>query len=172
MAGMSAAQGQLVDTTGHLRAVIWFAAAAIVLLAVFLFRVETLQPNWVLLLMVSAIVFFSCLRAMRDLVQMKPASSKESIVQIGIAVITLLAVAAILYFSWRYGAPAVVRVVEAYVLPACVPAAFVYAALALRTEQKHKVRVFFGNRGWLFVPLPSNNTVEADARNGGARRSL
>jgi hypothetical protein len=169
---MSAGQGQAVNTTGHLRAVIWFTGAAVVLLAAFLIRIETLKPNWILLLIVTAIVFLSCLRAMRDLVRMNPTSSKESIVQIGIGVISGLGIAAILYFSWRYGAPVVVRVVEAYALPACVPAALTYAALAFRTERKHRVRVFFGNSGWLFVPLPSNNTVEADARNSGARRSL
>jgi len=172
MAGMSARQEQTVNTAGHLRVVIWFVGAAAVLLALFAFRARTLQPNWTLLLTVTGVTFLICVRAMRDLVRMKPGTSKESIVQLGIAVMTVLAIAAILFFSSRYGAPAVVRVVEAYVLPALVPVALTYAALALQVERKHRVHVFIGNRGWVFVSLPSNNTVEPDARDSGARRSL
>jgi uncharacterized membrane protein len=169
---MSTGEDQALNTTGYLRVVIWFGAAAVVLLTVFVFRVGTLQPNWPVLLIVMVFAFLTCLGAMRDLIRMKPHSGNESIVQIGMAVISLVAIAAALYFAWRYGAPAVVRAVEAYVLPSFVPIAITYVVLALRVERKHKIRVYIGNRGWLFAPTPSNSTVEADARNTGARRSL
>jgi hypothetical protein len=163
MAEMSAATEQTADTTGHLRVVFWFGAASVVLLAAFLLRATALQPNWLVLVLTAGAVYLSCARAIRDLVCMKAGSSKEAVVQIGMAVITVLGTAAVLYFSWRYGAPVVVRALEAYLLPAFVPVAVTYVALALRVERKHHVRVFLGNRGWLFVPLPSNSTPHADA---------
>jgi hypothetical protein len=172
MAEMTTGEEDALSTTGYLRAVIWFGGAALVLLVVFLFRLGTLQPNWLVLLALILGAFATGSRPFRDLLNMKSASKDESIVQIAIAVSAVLAIAAIVYFSWRYGAPPVVRVVEAYVLPACVPMAFAYAAVAFHAERKHRVRVYFGNGGWRFVPLPSNNTVEADARKSRARRSL
>jgi hypothetical protein len=169
---MSTGEDQALSTTGHLRVVIWFGAAAVVFLTVFVLRAGTLQPNWMVLLIVTVFTFVVCLGAMRDLIGMKPPSSNESIAQIGMAAITLVAMAAVLYLAWRHGARTVVDVMEAYVLPALIAISGTYAVLALRVERKHKVRVYFGNRGWLFVPTPSNSTVEADPRNGGARRSL
>ena len=169
---MSTGEDQALSTTGHLRVVMWFGAAAVVFLAVFVLSVGTLQPNWLVLLIVTIFTFLICLGAMRDLVRMKPASGNEFIAQIGMVVITLVAIVAVLYFAWRHGAPAVVSALEAYALPALIAISGTYSVLALRVERKHKVRVYFGNRGWLFVPTPSNSTVETDARNGGARRSL
>lgn len=144
--------------------VFWFGASSVVLLTAFLLRAKTLQPNWLVLLLTAGVVYLSCVKSIRDLISMKVGSSKEAIVQIGMAVITVLGIAAILYFSRRYGAPVVIRALEAYLLPAFVPVALTHMALALHVERKHHVRVFLGNRGWLFVPLPSNNTPHADAR--------
>jgi len=164
MAEMSAAAEQPVNTTGHLRVVLWLGVASLVLVIAFLLRAEVLQPNWLVLLLSAGAMYLSCVRAMRDLVSMKARSGNEAIVQIGAAVIAVLGTCAVLYFAWRYGAPAVIRTLEAYLLPAFVPVAVTYAVLALRVERKHHVRVFIGNRGWLFVPLPSNSTPHTDAR--------
>ena len=87
MAEMSAAAEQPVNTTGHLRVVLWFGVASLVLVIAFLLRAEVLQPNWLVLLLSAGAMYLSCVRAMRDLVSMKARSGNEAIVQIGAAVI-------------------------------------------------------------------------------------
>jgi hypothetical protein len=137
---------------GHLRVVIWFGLSGTVLLATFLFRLSTLQPNWLLLLSLALATLAASSRAFRDLLNMKPGATKESVAQIALAVGGALGVVAILYFSWRYDAATVMRAMEAYLLPVLVPIGFAYAVVALHLERKHKVRVFVGNQGWLYLP--------------------
>jgi len=127
------------------------------LLATFLIRLSTLQPNWLLLLGLVLVTLALSSRGFRDLLNMKPTAAKEKAAQIGLALGGTLGVLAILYFSWRYGAPNVMRAIEAYLLPALAPVGFAYAVLAFHVERKHKVRVFFGNRGWLFLPQESGD---------------
>jgi hypothetical protein len=154
MAQMSTGHDQLnaPSSAGHLRVAIWFGLSGIVLLATFLFRLNTLQPNWLVLLALALATFAASSRAFRDLWNMKPGATKERSAQLALAVGGGLGAMAILYFSWRYGAPTVMRVLEAYLLPILVPIAFAYAAVSLHVERKHKVRVFVGNRGWLYLP--------------------
>ena len=143
-----AAQG----STGHLRVVIWFGLSGVLLLVTFLVRISTLQPNWGLLLGLIIVTSAASTRGFRDLLDMKPRAATEKAAQVALAVGGVLGVVVILYFSWRYGAPTVMRAIETYLLPALAPIGFAYAGVALHVERKHKVRVFVGNRGWLFLP--------------------
>jgi Zn-dependent membrane protease YugP len=145
-------QASVQSSAGHLRVAIWFGLSGVVLFVTFLFRLGTLQLNWQVLLALALVTFAASSRAFRDLWNMKPGATKERSAQIALAVGGALGAVAILYFSWRYGAPAVMRVLEAYLLPILVSIAFAYAAVALHVERKHKVRVFVGNRGWLYLP--------------------
>jgi hypothetical protein len=140
------------SSAGHLRVVIWFGLSGIVLLATFLFRLSALQPNWLLLLGLVLVTFAASSRAFRDLLAMKTGATQERLAKIALAVGGSLGVVAILYFSWRYGAPTVMWALEAYLLPVLAPMGFAYALVAAHVERKHKVRVFVGNRGWLYLP--------------------
>lgn len=140
------------SSAGHLRVVIWFGLSGIVLLATFLFRLSALQPNWLLLLALVLVTLAASSRAFRDLLNMKAGATQERLAQLGLAVGGALGVVAILYSSWRYGAPTVMRALESYLLPVLAPLGFAYALVASHVERKHKVRVFVGNRGWLYLP--------------------
>jgi len=140
------------SSAGHLRVVIWFALSGIVLLAPFLFRLSSLKPNWLILLGLVLVAFAASSRAFRDLLNMKPGATKAKSAQVALAVGGALAVVGILYFSWRHGAPIVMQVLETYLLPVLAPLGLAYAAVALHVERKHKVRVFIGNGGWLYLP--------------------
>src|SRR5688500_13671859 len=154
MAQMSTAQDDpnVPSSAGHLRVVIWFGLAGIVLPVPLLFSLSASQPDWRLLVGLVLATFGASSRGFRDLLNMKRSATKERMAQIGLAVGGALGVAAILYFSWRYGAPTVMRAIEVYLLPVLAPLGFAYAWVALHVERKHKVRVFFGNHGWLFLP--------------------
>jgi hypothetical protein len=56
-----------------------------------------------------------------------------------------------------------------HVIPALAPFSFILAALAFHVERKHKVRLFIGNRGWLYLAMPSDNAVPP-AREEAARK--
>src|SRR5262245_26663680 len=163
MADMVADRQQAPNSTGHFRVVIWFGTWAVAFLFVFLYRLDALRPNWLVLGPLMLLPCLFGLSGFRDLLIMKPGSNNERIAQIAIAVGASLIVSTMAYFSWRYGAPSVMRVMETYVLPAFIPIGFAFAAVALHVERKHKVRVFVGNRGWLYLPLPSNNALLTDA---------
>ena len=129
-------QPDVPNAAGHLRVAIWFAISGVVLLATFLIRLDTLQPNWLVLLAFTFLTFAVCWTAFRDLWSMKSRAMNR-----------------------RYGAPTVMHVLESYLLPSLVPIAFAYAAVALHVERKHKVRVFIGNRGWLYLPQEPRNSA-------------
>jgi hypothetical protein len=78
---------------------------------------------------------------------MKPRSATEKAAQVALAVGGVLGVVAILYFSWRYGAPTAMRAIATYLLPTLAPIGLAYAGVALHVERKHKVRAFVGNQG-------------------------
>lgn len=139
------------SSTGHLRVAIWFGLSGMLLLVTFLVRISTLQPNWGLLLGLVLVTSAASTRGFRDLLSLKPRAATEKAAQVALAVGGGLGVVAILYVSWRYGAPTVMRAIEAYLLPTLAPIGLAYAGVALHVERKHKVRVFFGNQGWLFL---------------------
>jgi hypothetical protein len=147
-------------SAGHLRVWSWFGGWAVISSLIFLYRLEHLQPDWLLLaLLMSAPCVFG-VPSFRELVHVKSQPTKEIWGQIGLAIGATLAAAALVYVAWRYDAPSAMRMMETYVIPALAPFSFILAALALHVERKHKVRVFIGNRGWLYLAMPSDNTAQ------------
>lgn len=146
-------------SAGHLRVWLWFGGWAVMSLLFFLYRLDDLQPNWLLLALLMSAPCVLGVPSFRELVHMKSQSTKEIWGQIGLTIGAMLAAAALVYVAWRYDAPSAMRMIETYVIPALAPFSFILAALAFHVERKHKVRVFIGNRGWLYLAMPSNNTV-------------
>src|SRR5262245_38001359 len=136
MADMAADRQQAPNSAGHFRVVIWFSTWAVAFLFVFLYRLDTLRPNWLVLGPLMLLLCLFRLSEFRDLLRMKSGSTNERIAQMTIAVGALLTVSTMAYFSWRYGAPSVMRVLETYVLPAFMPISFAFAAVALHVERK------------------------------------
>jgi sterol desaturase/sphingolipid hydroxylase (fatty acid hydroxylase superfamily) len=160
------------STTGYIRVPLWFGIWGLVFLVVFLYRVQTLNPNWLILgpLMVAPLALSP--RSLKEMLNRRSGAANEKIMQVSAALGGVLAFAAVAYGAWRFGPAGAVRIMDAYVIPMLIPIVLVYAGVALHVERKHKLRVFVGNRGWLFVPPPSNSTHERDARNSGARPSV
>ena len=147
------------ETDGHLRVSLWFGGYAVLFSLVFALRLEALQPNWLLLIPLMAIPFTFSVRAFKDLSRAQVRTTPEWLGQIGAAAGGLLTGGVTIYVGIRYGGDAAMRVLEAYVMPMLVPYSAFVAALALYVERKHKVLVYVGNQGWLYVRVPSNNTV-------------
>jgi len=161
---------QPLSADGCFRVVYWFPAWVAIFLPFFLYRVDTLKPNWLVLALLAAMPFALSIKSYRDLVNLRSGSTKENTSQIAIIVGAAIAVLSIGYLAWRYNPAFAVRIMDAYVMPAFMPICVAVALVAFRVERRHKVRVFVGNKGWLY--LPSNSTAESDARKSGARGSL
>ena len=156
-------------SAGHFRVVLWFGAWGLAYLCIFLYRLDALSPNWFILAPLMLAPFFVGISSFRDLLGMRRGKTRETTAQIAIAAGAAIAMVAIVYFAWRYGAASVVRVVETYLLSALVPFSLVVALVALHVERANKVRVFVGIGGWRYLPVPSNSALLTDASSSPLR---
>lgn len=160
------------SAAGHFRVVYWFSAWVVIFSLFFFYRLDALKPDWLVLAALALLPVVLSIRSYNDLLRLRAATSKERTAQIALAVGAALVCMALFYLAWRYSPAFAIRMIDAYVMPALLPTCIVLVMAAFHVERKQKVRVFVGNQGWLFLPLPSNSTVERDARKSGARPSL
>jgi hypothetical protein len=91
-----------------------------------------------------------------------------TVVTLGVGVLTVLGIVGAAYL---YTAAYTMHLLGLYVIPSSAVLGALLALLAWRAERKAKVRVFVGNRGWVYVSSPSNRTPHADARDVPASAS-
>jgi len=161
------------STRGLFRVPLWFGFAAVWFLAIFLSRIEHLQPNWLVLAGLALVTLTFVANSLRDLVRMKTSTSSERKTMIGAIAGGLLSAMSLIYLSWHFGPAIGMRMFDVYVFPLLVPISSAFALTSLYVERKYHVRVYIGNSGWVFLPTsePSNRTVETDARKSSARGS-
>jgi len=169
-----AIQEQPTDPTrGLFRVPLWFGTAAVGFLSLFISQLADLQPNWSILGALALVPLAFAFKEIKNLLALNAGTRSE---RQGIALAILgaaLVAVPLVYFSWQFGPTAAMRLVDTYLPPILVPITAALASVAFYVERTSKMRVYVGNKGWVFLSReqPSNPTAESDARKSGARGS-
>lgn len=163
--------GDLTSTKGLFRVVLWGGVWTGFGVLSLLNELQRGQPHSWVLAVLSVLWVAVCFRQILDLAKLKAGSSNErlmTVVSLGVSVLTALGIVGAAYL---YTAAYTMHLLGLYVIPSSAVLGALLALLAWRAEPKAKVRVFVGNRGWVYVGSPSNRTPPADARDTPAPAS-
>jgi len=163
------------DSSSHglFRVVLWGFLYALFGALALANELEKGQPDWWVLAGLSSLLIAACFSELRNLANVKAGTSSERRTTICAILGGALVAAFILGTAYFYSSAFALHLTGLYVIPATAVLVAIFAFLAWRVERKARVRVFFGNKGWVFLASkpPSNSTLERDARESSARPS-